>query len=952
MKTILPAAKAYLESKTKINMASLVAMELPGDGTVSTFAYFTDYFRDVEYKGVTFRSGKLKTVGSHKQSRDLTVGSMAFTLTGADSTEVYRLVQQGVSFVDRDVTVYQAVIKDDGEILAMDPDTNGPLLFFKGKITSGGIKEDVSAAEGGTSTITWTCSNIFYDFEKVTGRVTDDASHRGLEVVNGQLEPSNGAKREEYKEDYGFYHSNQSINILAQYQVKELRYKMKTKKKFFGLSKSYSLTEYYETVTKEVDLDLNLAAEFIPVVYGVQQIPGIPVFADTELNNPNVVYIVYAFCEGEIDGFLDFYIGDSPMICINDEDSNARTCFGLKKVAGDTMQRIASGQPNTSTSVHGQEYVYNDGNGEIRIWTYHGKRDQSAAQVLVDLAAQRGFYLQDLNNIGPEYWDSRYKLLDTAYAVVKINITENRAELPDISAEVQGKKVRVYKADGSVVSNKTSRNPVWQTLDYLTSDIYGAGVTLDQFTLSQLINEANILDIVDTSYEMSWQPYWRYVGWENWLETENRQMVQLNTILDTADSVFKNVQSLLDAFKGALNNLSGQYRLTVEKYDSTPLKINYTDTTGAIELQDTTGRNKYNSVQASLLDPALAWKKNTVTFFNSEYKTQDKGEDKRMQLSFAYITNYYTARAFVERELKKSRYSRELTLTLPYSFVGIECNDAIAFTYNRYGWTDKYFLVDSVENTKNGKINLVLREYAEDVFINSDQVDNSGTDTPNVTNSVLPPRDFKYVPTPVSTTQDFSTVGVNGNLTWLPSFTTNVVYYTIFQSSRLDPYVVDQLTQDPNTRMSLEIKGQPAGFYVFEIRAVDVGGRRSAPVTITVELNAARNLAQVSNFRVTNAMPSDPSEFGGPDINFAWDPNPEEELLDGLYYTLEIYNSGGTMLRSLKIENQHTYSYLLLYNKEDYATQNSGQIGINRRITARIRAEGPDGEQSVAWVSI
>lgn len=953
MKSILPAAQAYLNTKTKIKTAALISMELPSSGsTTPTYAYYTDYFRDIVYRGISYRAGKIKMVGSHKQDRELAVGSLSFTITGADEDEVTRLIQQGVSFIDRTVTIYQAVIDDNGDILPVDPDTNGPLLFFRGTITSGGIKDDVSPTDGGTSTITWSCANAFHSFEKVNGRVTDDASHRGLEVVNGNLEPSNGAKREEYKEDYGFYHSNQSISILAQYQVKELRYKMKTKKKFFGLSRSTSLVEYYETVTKEVDLDLNLAAKFLPVIYGVQQIPGIPVFADTELHNPNIVYVVYAFCEGEIDGFLDFYIGDNPMICLNETDSAARTCFGSKKSTGDTMQRIASGMPDSSPSVHGQEYVYNDGNGDIRIWTYHGKGDQNAAQVLVDLAAQRGFYLQNLNGNGPEYWDSRYKLLDTAYAVVKVTINENRTEIPDINAEVQGKKIRVYKSDGSVVANKTSLNPVWQVLDYLTSDLYGLQITLDQFTVSQLVSEAAILDIVDTSYEMSWQPYWRYVGWTDWINTEHRQMIQLNTILDTSDTIFKNIQSLLDGFNGSLNNLNGIYRLTVEKWSNTPKKINYLETTGSIDLQDTTGRSKYNSVQASLIDPALAWKQNSVTFFNSDFKNQDNGVDNRLQLSFAYITNYYTARGFVERELKKSRYSRTLSITLPYSFVGLECNDPIAFTYSRYGWVDKYFLIDSVENTREGKVNVTLREYAEDVFINSDMVDNSGTDIPNVTNSVLPPRDFIYTPTPVSTSEDFTTVGKNGTLSWLPSYTGNVIYYTIFQSGRIDPYVVDQLTQDPSIRLTQDIMGQQEGLYIFEIRAVDINGRRSSPVTLTVELNAAKNLAPVTNFRALNALSYDKSEFTGPDLLLAWDQNPEEPLLDGLYYKLELYDSGGVELRSPEIENQWTYDYLLLYNKGDYATQHSGALGINRRITARIRAEGPNGEQSVTWTNL
>ncbi|QXN67529.1 tail protein [Klebsiella phage vB_Kpn_3] len=118
-----------------------------------------------------------------------------------------------------------------------------------------------------------------------------------------------------------------------------------------------------------------------------------------------------------------------------------------------------------------------------------------------------------MNGNGPEYWDSSYKLLDTAYAVVRFTINENRTEIPEVSAEFKVRKVKVYHSDGRVTADKTSLNGIWQTLDYLTSDRYGANITIDQFPLRNFIQEAAILDIIDESYQVSWQPYWRYVGW-------------------------------------------------------------------------------------------------------------------------------------------------------------------------------------------------------------------------------------------------------------------------------------------------------------------------------------------------------------------------------------------------------------------------------------------------------
>lgn len=948
MRQILPSAKAYLANNDKIRLAYLVSIELPGStGNNAVYAYMTDYMRDINYGGILFQSGKIKTISSHKQNRTLTVGSLNFSVTGTDANEVIKLVQSGVSFLDRSISIYQAIIDDNGEILPVDPDTNGPLLFFRGKIVGGGIKETNTVSGVGTSVITWNCSNEFYDFERVAGRFTDDASHRGLEIVNGELLPSHGAKRPEYQEDYGFFHANKSVNFLAKYQVKEERYKLESKKKLFGLSKSYSLKKYYETVTKEVDLDFNLAAKFIPVVYGTQKVPGIPVFADTERNNPNVVYVVYAFCEGEIEGFLDFQFGDAPMICTDQTDSTSRTCFGQKRVSGDTMARISTGLPSTSLSTHGQEYKYNDGNGDIRIWTFHGKPDQTVATVLRDIAAANNFFLQGENGNGPEYWDSRYKLLDTAYAVIRFTITENRTDIPEVSAELSGRKVKVYQADGSVKMDKTSQNGVWQTFDYLTSTTFGASIPIDRMVIGDWRKEADLLNIIDTSYQTSWQPFWRYVGWERWT-AENRQIMQMNTILDNSNSVFKNVQELLESFQGALNNLSGIFRITVEKDSKTPLELNFLDTYGDLDLSDTTGRNKYNSVQASLIDPTLNWKTNSITFYNSKFKNEDRGVDKKLQLSFANITNYYTARSLADRELKKSRYSRSLSFSLPYKFLGIEPNDPVVFTYDRYGWNKKFFLVDEVENTRDGKINVTLQEYGEDVFINSTQVDNSSEAVPEISNNVLPPRDFKYTPTPGGMVGD---VGKNGELSWLPSLTPNVVYYSIRKSDRVDPYIVQQTAFTPNVRMFQDIVGEPAGLTIFEIRAVDINGRRSSPVTISVDLNSAKNLSMVENFRVLNLAP-DPAEWVGPDLELGWDKLQEEGLISGIFYTLEIRDNTNKLLRSAKITSLYNYSYLLGYNKLDYKANNSNTLGIYRALQPRIQAEGPKGEKSVAWAYI
>lgn len=943
-RNISPEGIAAL-GKNRLKVAHLVLMEL---GEVIN--YYTDYSRDIVYRGNIYRAGRVKRLTGYTASTELSSQTLTLTTTGCDEIEVQRFLAHS-SFLGKKVIIRQAIINDDGTIVPFTADDGEPLIYYRGKIAGGDI-EDSFGSGVGSSNIRYTISNDFYDFEQVNGRWTSDASHRGLVVQNGQLVPSGSAKRPEYQEDLGFFHSDKSVSVVAQYQTKELRYKMESKRKgglggLLGM-KNISMQEYYETVTRTVSLDFNLAAKYLPVIYGTQTTGGIPVFCDTEKNNPKSVWVVYAVCEGEIEGFLDIIVDDRPLICYDDADDDARVCFGRKRINGDTMNRIASGGGLSSgPSVHGQEYVLEDPDGNIRFWTFHGLPNQDAAQVLVNLAASNNFRNQ--GSQGPGYYDSRMKLLDTAYVVVNYTITENRTNIPNIAFEVKGRKVRVYNQSGQVNTTKTSSNLVWQTLDYVTSKRFGPGVDIADINIQSCISEAAVFDAIDSSYDSSWCPFWRYLGWESW-DNSQRKVLQTNVVLDTANSIFKNLQSLLSQGNMSLNMWDGYYYMSVETSKTPVITVNEGDILGNIKVTDTTGRNKYNSVQANIVDPAIGWKSNAVTFFNSNYLLEDKGVEKKLNLVFEHITNYYTARSLAERELRKSRYSREVTISLPYMYYGIVPNDVIAVNYPRYGFVGKTFLVSSIEYTPDCKFNLTLTEYDKDVFINSPQVDVSDTQVPEIVNLVLPPRNLIYTPAPKST--DLSAAGVNGRLQWSGSLSSDVVAYTIYQSGRLDPYSVEVLqNQGPGSTFFLDLMDLPEGNYTFEVRAVNVVGYRSKPAILSVHIDASKNLRPVTGFRVVNIDSDDNTEFLGGYMQFIWDRTPDLDIIPTLSYNFIIMMNDGTVLQDMLIKGQESFNYPLSTMKADYKKV-TGTLGAYRSYKAKIRVVGTKGEQSVMWTEI
>ena len=271
--------------------------------------------------GKTLRLDKFSNgnkTASFSTEDTITTGSGTSETLEFASEEVIGLLNKKESvsyagYINREVFVYKAHIDPDTGLIIGDP-----YLLFKGIISSAKLSEDPTSQ----SKISWSIASHWGDFVRVNGRTTSDSAHRGQDSLgNSDIA---ALKRPEYASDLGFMHSEQAINIIGIYQVKETRYKLKSKRKWYGVKK-YKQVEYTVEVDREADLRFNLDAKYIPVVYGVQKIDSIPFFADTKKDSANIVYVAYALCEGEIGGLYDIYFDDSSSICLGKQDFDTRS---------------------------------------------------------------------------------------------------------------------------------------------------------------------------------------------------------------------------------------------------------------------------------------------------------------------------------------------------------------------------------------------------------------------------------------------------------------------------------------------------------------------------------------------------------------------------------------------------------------------------------------------------
>ena len=1001
-RNLKPSALSYLASASSVKIAHLVRFDIPttdaaGDPTV-TPAYLTDYGSNITWDSKTYEAGKITKVGDVKQGQGLINYKLSIEVAGEYQEELDRGLVENLqfSYVGNELEVLRAYLDETGAIIAFDKSTNGPMQYFIGDITDINISEGITS---GKSTVSWKCAGKFQDFELINGRMTDNDSHRGIvtDSTTGLPTPSDGAKRVAHRTDTGFQHANQTIEVVSSYLTTETAYKFKSRY-FWQSPKQY---EYQKEVENELELGVSLSAKFLPKIYGVQKVPGIPVFIDALKSDPTQVYIVYAFSEGEIESFLNIYIDGESILCSSAKENVERNCTG-NMANGDTLSAFGSTDSNyvsvvdetplryrngaewsqvagispilptivkdkTLGTEHGQLFTITNETGTKEIQVFHGKSNQTASSTLTTIAqnSSGGFLNQDawFAKEGAKdasvqrlnYWDVNSKLLDTSYMVVKIQISEEETEMPKIEAVISGNLVSTYNQAGTKTDDQYTLNPVWHLRDYMTDTLCGGALSEDLIDVESFYEVAAALDAQTTTYDEDFLTYWRYLGWKTapvqGTDSGQRQIMQCNFLLKTEATVNKNISNILTQFDGTLNIIGGKYHLTLEDNSATVIDIDVSDIKGKITTKDLSNKNKWNSITASIIDPSQGWKGTSVNFFDSNYKAQDNGISKKGNIQFSGITNYYTAREWAQVQLRKSRYSRELSFTTYFKFLFLQPNDNVTLTYGRFGYNLKTFRVKSTTLKSNGLVDITLEDFDSSIYTNKENgSDNSGEVT-FINSATLPPDGLEYVSLPNARFSVATTDDVHGILVWNTPPASDILRYDVRdwqeESSDYTVPLTQTISDNGVTKHFILITNlNTIKDYTFKVLTVARTGKISKFAVVRFSNN---NVAPVSFAPVTNflSVGTINGEFTGSDLVMGWSESTNTAITT---YQIAIADSTGTSLRveSITKGTGNPYTYTLTKNITDYATNNSGAVGATRNLQIKIRATNglPEGNSS------
>lgn len=402
----------------------------------------------------------------------------------------------------------------------------------------------------------------------------------------------------------------------------------------------------------------------IPVIYGNRIIGGTRVFIESAGDKNKDLYLVFALCEGEINGIQKVYFNDEEVF----DPGTGVSYFN---------------QTSHYTPITGSDYA---GFAEMQV------RNGTDTQTEFDLISD------DLTS-----WTSDHKLSGVACVAFKLTYDKDAfaSGLPNITFEVAGKKV--YNPSDSTTA--WSRNPALCLRDYLTNTRYGRGIPSSMIDDTSFTTAKTYCDDDVTIFNPSGGG--SYTG----------PRYTCNGVVDTGQTSLTIVRELLSSCRGMLVFTGGKYRLIIDKVETASFSFDEDNIVGAWTISLGSKTNTYNRVKAQFFNPDRSWQTD-VCIVDSETlrDDQDNGLILEREIQLPFTSDVYRSHAIATMALNQSRQQVMCSFAATIEATQCEVGDVVTVSHSTPGWVNKEFRVMSMSLRNNDEVEVALLEYDDDVY--------------------------------------------------------------------------------------------------------------------------------------------------------------------------------------------------------------------------------------------
>lgn len=421
----------------------------------------------------------------------------------------------------------------------------------------------------------------------------------------------------------------------------------------------------------------------IPVVYGHRRVGGSIVYVETNGETNKYLYVVYALCEGEIEGVSKILVDDvelpGPSSTVYAQNSTIDVTSG--RFSGRLKFQIKNGADNQSANTLANETA---------TWKNKRRRLPGIAYVTMRFEWKKIETQEDADN------------------------NPYRGGIPQVKFDVLGKKifdVRTHTAGQTQLSNDYGSlskaynfNPANCLLDYMMNPRYGVGIPKEQIDADSFRTAARKLE--------------QRVNYSN---NQRGRAMTCNAVVSTGAKCLDNVKTLTAGARAIMPFVQGRYKIKIEDggnatdITSTTVQIAYdVDSSvviGGISLDGERKKSKYNQVIVNYVDPDLEFTNQQVVHNVAGDQTIDQEEELTGEFTFHTLTNPAIARDLAQMIYDKSRKQRQISFTASQELLDIEVGDIIRVTDTVLDLNLQTFRVVSVKLKNNGQVAIQATEH-------------------------------------------------------------------------------------------------------------------------------------------------------------------------------------------------------------------------------------------------
>lgn len=415
----------------------------------------------------------------------------------------------------------------------------------------------------------------------------------------------------------------------------------------------------------------------LPVVYGSAYVGGI--VTDLSITSDNQkIYYVLALSEvtntetgGTPDAitFGNVYWGGK--LCVFDSTNQYKVTGLLDESTG-----------ITDTTVSGKLNIYLFSNGS--------NSGANTTQTAIQIMQSSGLVYT---------WDSTKLMSNCAFAIIEITYSQ--------SANLTG----IQQTRFQITNSRYKPGDCF--LDYLTSERYGAALSLSQINTTSLTALNTYCDETMT--------YTPYTG-----GSASQTRFRFDGPLDTNNTIMTNMQTMASCCDCLIkfNEITGQWGVIVQSPSYTvAMDINDSNMVSAIQITPIDLASSYNIAEVKFADGAAKDTFNSATFdlavINPSLLYPNEPVNKQT-ISLPLVNNSVRAQYLANRFLEGAREDLQVKVDVNFSGIQLEAGDIVTITNTNYGWEAKLFRISQVVETfgEDGQITaaLTLMEYNPSVY--------------------------------------------------------------------------------------------------------------------------------------------------------------------------------------------------------------------------------------------